>query len=89
MVKLAVRSRSDYAVGEEHMIIMETADNPEASSASFPSKSLPRCIARAFIEGLKFFLEAYIAVISLLRWKSLELSLKKLGPSLVILLAEG
>lgn len=71
------------------MIIMETADNPEASSASFPSKSLPRCIARAFIEGLKFFLEAYIAVISLLRWKSLELSLKKLGPSLVILLAEG
>ncbi len=37
------------------MIIMETADIPEASRASFLSKSLPCCIARAFIEGLKFF----------------------------------
>ena len=32
-----------------------TADIPEASRASFLSKSLPCCIARAFIEGLKFF----------------------------------
>lgn len=70
------------------MIIMETADIPEASHASYPNKSLPCCMARAFIEGLKFVLEAFIAVIS----PAMEIAgafFNNFDPLPVILLVEG